>query len=1405
MAGIGTVEGILRLRDEFTGTLTAASTQMQAAGARMTKTGQQMSAAGGAMTRALTLPIALVGGLAVKSFGDFDDAMTGSLAIMGDVSDAMREDMAESAREMAKETIFSASEAADSYFFLASAGLSAEASIAALPQVAKFAQAGLFDMATATDLATDAQSALGLTIRDDAVKNLENLTRVTDVLVKANTLANASVEQFSIALTSKAGAALKSFNIPMEEGVAVLAAFADQGVKAELAGNALDRILRLLPDAAIKNADAYERLGIEVFDASGNLRFMGDIIADLEDAFEGMTDRQKQAELTNLGFRAKVQGIIKPLLGTSDAIRRYNDDLEDAAGITQEVSDNQLESFKKQMGLIASQVKDVFITIGESLAPSIKDFADNVLVPAIEKLARFADWFAELPQGARTTAIALAGITAVAGPLLFVVGNLTIAMGFLTTGIASMGNAAVVATGKLGALWALLSRFSGAIAVASTVFISHTRALSDNAKTLDELREAYAKGEITVQGLLRRLEEIGDSPATDALKEQAEALRQVLVEQGALAAQTEIFKGQVSDSTVAVEDMDAALLAYADRAVIVKERTDELSQEVLNMTEEMQRGLEQAEALAMAHLQGADAVRDLEVRFEALNQIMDAGIEVEEAVESGLLALTIRAIEARNALDGMSTQSEVLTLDMSTMTGAFTDNSDAIDRNREAYELLGSTGKDLGRSQEDLVALVRELNEALDDGVITQEQFDAAMERLTDTTDESTDSFANWAQSFADAIAGAILDAEDLVDAIEELFLGTLKQSLTQFVNDLVTNFDETWGKIKGGFKNTEGSFKATGENMSGTMNAITAAFTAASGEWEDIAVGAMTAISEFANGNWVGAMIAAVGTVVGVFKKLFGDAKRNVTEEFRDMMAAVEQAGGLILEDFQRAAGLLVEVLEKFGGSTGARARQVLELLADNFDALVDSALNFGDAGLEAIAEIVEAAKAAGVDMTAINERLAEEQENLLALIEERNQFILDQAETIVSSIESMFTDMGNVTRREFEFAATSIIQAFDAMLAAGMPMIDVLDRLAEAIDLLEARGEELGATLPEEFQRFGEVLEILANDRIRNLIGRLEEMGAVTQAVGNLGLLTGEQFDTFGDRVDRAFKKLVKQGLTSEEAIAALAPQLQILQDMAEQYGFEIDNQTQSLLDQAIAQGVVTEKGLTMEDILIRGFDAMIEGLNALIVALGGVPIAFESIGESAQAAADEASDAADRMAADTTDAAEEITSVMITAATESGQAWEETTGQIPEFVRGMAERMARDLEGIPISFDFDFPPGFDGELPQAQHGTGGFREFGSGTLAVLHGREQVVTAEEGSSIAAMVASAIRGGGRVGQGGGLIEAIGDQSRVAEHQRNEFADAIRDVRAELRKVADEVAGLRDDTRAERSDNKTWA
>lgn len=342
---------------------------------------------------------------AITEFAAFDDALTGSLAIQGDIG-ALREEFQGLAFDVSETVRFSATEAAEAFFFLASAGFTAEQQLAALPGVAQFAQAGLFDLATATDLLTDAQSALGLTV-DDADQNFQNLTRVSDVLVRANVLANASVQQFSESLTNRAATAARIVGVEIEEVVATLAAFADQGVKGQVAGEAFAIVLRDLQRAAVNNADAFARFGIDVFDDAGNIQNLAGIIGDLEGALAGLSDEQIRVTLTTLGFQERSLANLLTLIGTSDQIARYEAELRNAGGTTAEVADNQLASLGAALDIAGNRIDNVRIQVGEALSPAIRTLAEDVLPalvlglqPAIARLGEFSEEIAAASEAA---------------------------------------------------------------------------------------------------------------------------------------------------------------------------------------------------------------------------------------------------------------------------------------------------------------------------------------------------------------------------------------------------------------------------------------------------------------------------------------------------------------------------------------------------------------------------------------------------------------------------------------------------------------------------------------------------------------------------------------------------------------------------------------------------------------------------------------------------------------------------------------------------------------------------------------------------------------------------------------------------------------------------------------------
>lgn len=415
----------------------------------------------GRTTSIAMLPVTAALGGAVRAFGTFDQKMIESTSIMGDLSDSTQKEMRDTALALSQASIFGADKLAESYFFLASAGLNAEQSMAALRPVTDFATAGAFDLASATDLLTDAQSALGLSV-NDTERNMMNMVRVSDVLVKANTLANAKVEQFSESLTNKAGAALKTLNKDVEEGVAVLAAFADQGVKGQVAGEQLGMVLTFLEDAALNNQKAFEKYGFSVFDQNGRFRNMADIVENLETALAGKTDETRSAILAELGFASRTQKTLKILLGTSDAIREYESQLREAAGTTQTVADKQAKSFNAQMRRLGNTVGVAGILIGEQLAPGISKLAD--------KAQATVKWFNELNPGLKRAVALSMGFLVVLGPLTFALGGIVKALGWAVGGLAAFKLASLKALAVAAAPWIAVG--AAVAAVAGLIFVA---------------------------------------------------------------------------------------------------------------------------------------------------------------------------------------------------------------------------------------------------------------------------------------------------------------------------------------------------------------------------------------------------------------------------------------------------------------------------------------------------------------------------------------------------------------------------------------------------------------------------------------------------------------------------------------------------------------------------------------------------------------------------------------------------------------------------------------------------------------------------------------------------------------------------------------------------------------------
>lgn len=195
------------------------------------------------------------------------------------------------AKEAGATTQFSATESAEALNYLALAGYDAEGAVKMLPKVLNLAAAGGMDLARASDMVTDSMSALGIETKD-ADKFMDQMTKTSQ---KSST----NVAQLGEAILTVGGTAkvLKGGTAELNAQLGILA---DNGVKGAEGGTALRNIILSLSSPTDQAAKLMNKLGLEVFDASGKMRATNDIFNDLNRILGTMTEQERTQVLSEL-------------------------------------------------------------------------------------------------------------------------------------------------------------------------------------------------------------------------------------------------------------------------------------------------------------------------------------------------------------------------------------------------------------------------------------------------------------------------------------------------------------------------------------------------------------------------------------------------------------------------------------------------------------------------------------------------------------------------------------------------------------------------------------------------------------------------------------------------------------------------------------------------------------------------------------------------------------------------------------------------------------------------------------------------------------------------------------------------------------------------------------------------
>lgn len=269
------------------------------------------------------------------------------------------------AMEMGASTAFSASEAADALNYMALAGYDADTSMAMLPNVLNLAAAGGIELAAASDMVTDAQSALGL--------SLDETSELVDKMAMASSKSNTSVEQLGNAILAIGGTA-QNLAGGTTELSAALGILADNGIKGAEGGTHLRNIILSLASPSDTAATAMKKLGLEVFDAAGNMRPLNEVFGDLQDTLSTMSQGEQLDAIGDI-FNTTDIASVTALLGTNaERWEELTGYIDDAAGAAGDMAETQLDNLAGDITLFKSALEGAQIVVSDQLTPTLREF-----------------------------------------------------------------------------------------------------------------------------------------------------------------------------------------------------------------------------------------------------------------------------------------------------------------------------------------------------------------------------------------------------------------------------------------------------------------------------------------------------------------------------------------------------------------------------------------------------------------------------------------------------------------------------------------------------------------------------------------------------------------------------------------------------------------------------------------------------------------------------------------------------------------------------------------------------------------------------------------------------------------------------------------------------------------------
>lgn len=429
-------------------------------------------------------------------------------------------------------------------------------------------------------------------------------------------------------------------------------------------------------------------------------------------------------------------------------------------------------------------------------------------------------------------------------------------------------------------------------------------------------------------------------------------------------------------------------------------------------------------------------------------------------------------------------------------------------------------------------------------------------------------------------------DANEVAKYAESL-IGSISGALTDLGIDLSDSTQGLLGFASGVGQVVEGiASKNPAAVIAGLAKAISGLIKALAGD------GVGEAIER--ENNWMGLTKAQIDQLRAL-EAQYKDTHKATSEMLDEFISSADINSQTIDQWTMRVREILSD-LDRGTLTVGETAEQV----GDAFEALIAKAEKLGTEGSKAMLELFADLGGRGINVDQIQEYIATQVEAGLEGYKAMKAAmdpteLQNQYNELVVSMSTMVAGTEEYARAASELDAVkaSLSDVYAAQAAFGGLSIDVFD---EAI----AYQKKLADSAP-----------LIAG--IKGATEALKGLSATTQ-------ISEADYQDYEVAARAAYEQLVAQGFSGKEALLQLQPMLSKLSFLQKEFGYDIDDSTEALIQQAKDSGISMEKMTDpqqkMVDLmgqLVDKFDAFFKSITDSDDAMGGLATTVGNLGKA------------------------------------------------------------------------------------------------------------------------------------------------------------------------------------------------